>query len=281
MSTTNNIDFVKLPDARSLIDVQPLDYPNPYDYTKLHRHSYFEIIFITNGSGEQLIDTENYEIAGGDLYMIYPGQVHLMHRRSAEGMVVQFKKNVFEYIHPVKHHNFFNKSPKISCQPKEFQHLYELSQRIQQALKADQSESHVANHKAYSYLQIILLIMLELQHARVNTDKDSLVCSEYISQITANIGQLRKVHEYAEMMGCSTDKLNDVSKRLLGKTALEVIHEELLIEIRRLLLLQELSLKEIAYSLNFDTHGNFNAFIKSKTGLTPKELQQQVQEIYK
>jgi len=53
-----------------------------------------------------------------------------------------------------------------------------------------------------------------------------------------------------------------------------------LLEIRRLLLLNELSLKEIAYELNFDTQGNFNAFVKAKTQMTPKELQKAVLEIY-
>lgn len=281
MSSTNNIDFVKLPDASSLIDVQPLDYSNPYDFTKLHRHNYFEIILVQKGVGNQHIDADNYDIAGSEVYIIYPGQVHLMHRGTADGLVVQFKKNVFEYIHPVKHHNFYNKSPRINCDADQFKHLYELSGRIKESLAKDNERSQVANHKAYSYLQIMLLIMLELQHAKVNLDKDSLICSEYISQITSHINHLRKVSEYAELMNCGTDKLNDISKRLLGKTALEVIHEELLLEIRRLLLLNELSLKEIAYTLNFDTQGNFNAFVKSKTGLTPKELQLSVLEIYK
>jgi AraC-like DNA-binding protein len=74
-------------------------------------------------------------------------------------------------------------------------------------------------------------------------------------------------------MGTNADKLNFACKNSLGKTALKLIHEELVLEIRRLLLLNQLSLKEIAYELNFDSPANFSGFIKANTGLTPTELQ--------
>lgn len=280
MSSHNSIDLVRLPDARSIIDVQPLDYANPYDFTKLHRHDYFEIILVQSGTGTQQIDTEQYNIGEGNVFLIYPGQVHLMQRGTSDGWVLQFRKNAFDYIHQVKHHSFFNKSPEIQCDTNLFTHLSYLVQHIRNELEHKGELSQIANFKAYGYLQVILLNLLELQHGRLNADRDSLLCSEFISLITAHITELKKVSEYADKMSCSSDKLNDITKKVFGKTALEVIHEELLLEIRRMMLLNELSLKEIAYALNFDTPGNFNAFVKSKSGMTPGELQQHIQGIH-
>lgn len=276
---TPDIDYVHLPDKGKLLEVQPLDYPNPYDYKQLHRHDYFEVIFIESGEGTQFIDFHKTPITPGDIFIVYPGQVHLLKRQTAQGLVLQFRKNLFEHLHPLKHHNFYNQSPELHCDTAIFSHLYDLSGRIQHILQQPVN-SALSLQKACSYLQVILISLLELQQAQTGDNKSSFLLAQFISLITENIRLKRKVGEYAELMNCPPDKLNEICKKGLGKTALEIIHEELLLEIRRLLLLGELSLKEIAYELNFDTPGNFNAFVKTKTGMTPGQLQQSVLEIY-
>lgn len=276
---TPDIDYVHLPDKSKLLDVQPLDYPNPYDYKQLHRHDYFEVIFIESGEGTQFIDFHKTSMTPDDIFIVYPGQVHLLKRQTAQGLVLQFRKNLFEHLHPLKHHNFYNQSPELHGDTATFRHLYDLSGRIQQILQQP-AGSALSLQKACSYLQVILISLLELQQAQTGDNKTSFLLAQFISLITENIRLKRKVGEYAELMNCPPDKLNEICKKGLGKTALEIIHEELLLEIRRLLLLGELSLKEIAYELNFDTPGNFNAFVKTKTGMTPGQLQQSVLEIY-
>ena len=272
------IDYVHLPDEDKLLEIQPLDYPNPYDYKQLHRHDYFEVIFIESGTGNQFIDFNKLAMSPGNIFIVYPGQVHLMNRQSANGLVLQFRKNIFEYLHPLKHHNFYLQASGVHCDAITFSHLYDLCSRIQSLLQ--QPFTTLSRHKACSYLQIILISLVEAGQGQAVDNKTSMALAQYISLITENIRQKRKVSEYAELMNSTPDKLNELCKKGLGKTALEIIHEELMLEIRRLLLLDELSLKEIAYELNFDTPGNFNAFVKAKTGMTPGQLQQSVLEIY-
>lgn len=281
MSVKNQIDYVGLPDPGRLLMIQPLSYENPYNYKELHRHDYFEIIFIKNGTGSQHIDFDNHKMETGDIFIIYPGQVHLMNRNTAEGLLLQFRKDIFEYIHPLKHYSFYNKSSILNLSEDIFSHLLELSEKIKEIMFEQSGISSMARHKAFSYLQIILITLLEQQEQKVSFEKEHHLLSEFLTKVSENIHNLKKVNEYAELLNCTTDKLNSACKTAVDKTAHEVIHEELLLEIRRFMLLNELSLKEIAYELNFDTQGNFNAFIKAKTGLTPRELQTAVQDIYK
>ena len=277
MKDNHRIDYVHLPPTGQMPVVQKMDYPNPYDYKKLHRHDYFEIIIVQEGHGNQLIDLVNYNMIAGNIYIIYPGQVHIMHRDTANGLVLQFNKSAFEYMHPLKHHDFFTNSPLYNVDLDCFKHILDMAARMQRS-KAGATSLQL--HKSYNYLQIILISLLEAHHNRIDNTKESMLLSQFISLITDNIRSLKKVNEYADLMLCSTDKLNEACKTVLNKTALELIHEELMLEIRRLLLLNELSLKEIAYELNFDSQANFNAFVKSKTGFTPKEIQMSILEIY-
>lgn len=277
---TINIDHVVLPNPNQLLVVESIDYNNPYDYKALHRHDYFELIIVNKGKGKQIIDFESYDIGKEELYMIYPGQVHLMNRDTAQGTLIQFRKDLFEYIHPIKHYHLYFQGGYIPCTSQVFEEIYNTANKIKNIIKCS-NPTQYANQKAYSYLQIILLTIAELNAASLNNEKDVHIVDEYLSLLTDNIHNKKKVSEYSAIMGRSADKINESCKSSLGKTALELIHEELILEIRRLLLLNEYSFKEIAYELNFDSQGNFNAFVKSKTGMTPGALQQSVLDIYK
>lgn len=274
------LNYVELPQPNTLLTIQHLDYKNPYDYSKMHRHDYFEVMFIKQGGGSQIIDFNTYQLQANDIYIIYPGQMHLMDRRDANGLVIQFRKNIFEYIHAIKHYHLYHTNALVNSDISAFDHLFDITARMQALLQQTNQLSPIALHKAYSYLQIVLLSVVELnEKAQVNATGQPLL-SEYISLITHHINTKKKVAEYALLLGCTPEKLNDTCKKALGKTALQLIHEELLLEIRRLLLLNELSLKEISFQLNFDSQSNFSTFIKTHTSLTPKELQAAVLEIY-
>lgn len=269
---------VPLPHPGKLLIIEPLDYPNPYDFHHPHRHEYFEIILVKSGTGFQIIDFEAAAIQTGEVYTIYPGQVHLLERNTAQGMIIQFRKNVFEFIHPLKHSHFYFEKTGFTPNAETFDHLYSLTESIWELLQQEEL-SPFSIHKAYSYLQIILITLTEQHRDTASLQKDHVV-TQFLSLLPQYIKSKKKVSEYCDMMGCNPDKLNAACKNSLGKTALKLIHEEMLLEIRRLLLLDELSLKEIAYELNFDSPANFSGFIKSNTGLTPTELQSSILKIY-
>ncbi len=269
---------VILPDPHKMLVVEPLDYNNPYDYKSLHRHNYFEIIFVKEGNGSQLIDFTSHVMSAGDVFVIYPGQVHLMNRNTTNGILIQFRKDIFEYLHPLRHYQL-SAASRINTPATLFDHLYDIARRISELLRSSPL-SPMSIHKAYSYLKIILISLIESVSDRISNDKEHHILEEYLTLITTHIQTKKKVGEYSDLLNCSPDKLNDVCKRILGKSALELIHEELILEIRRLLLLNEFTLKEMAFHLNFDSQANFSAFIKTKTGMPPSTLQKTVLEIY-
>jgi len=266
-----SINPVTLPHPNKLLVIEPLDYPNPYDFHHPHRHDYFEIIMVNGGKGSQHIDFSHHAIEQGQLFAIYPGQVHLMQRGSATGLLIQFRKDIFEFINPVKHYHLYFREPGFTPDPATFEHLYSLALQIKELFGKD-SLSPLATYKAYSYLQILLISLTELKPQKTS-DPGNHTVSQFLSLLPQHIRTHKKVSEYCGLLSCSPDKLNQCCKSGLGKTALELIHEEMLLEIRRLLLMGRLSLKEVAYELNFDSQANFNGFIKSRTGLTPSELQ--------
>ncbi|HTF04460.1 MAG TPA: hypothetical protein VK826_10555, partial [Bacteroidia bacterium] len=58
--------------TEQIIHVRPIEYNNPYDFTREHRHDYFEILFFDTGGGEQLIDFVQHPVVANSCYIVFP-----------------------------------------------------------------------------------------------------------------------------------------------------------------------------------------------------------------
>ncbi|QLG45895.1 helix-turn-helix domain-containing protein [Costertonia aggregata] len=74
---------------------------------------------------------------------------------------------------------------------------------------------------------------------------------------------------YAEVLNIHPNYLNAIVKNNLGVTALQYIHKHILHLAKSYLTQTKLSIKEIAYQLQFDSPNNFNNFFKKHTQNTP------------
>ncbi len=82
---------------------------------------------------------------------------------------------------------------------------------------------------------------------------------------------LHSTSHYAARLSVHPNHLNAVVKNITGHTALSHIHNHLLQLSKAYLAQTDLSVKEIAYTLLFDSPNNFSAFFKKHTGMTPLE----------
>jgi AraC family transcriptional activator of pobA len=62
-----------------------------------HRHSFYHIVFFTEGDGYHTIDFEKFGVEAGQIYFMIPGQVHSWNFKSkADGFVINFSPDLFE-----------------------------------------------------------------------------------------------------------------------------------------------------------------------------------------
>jgi AraC-like DNA-binding protein len=81
--------------------------------------------------------------------------------------------------------------------------------------------------------------------------------------------------EYADLLYVTPNHLNALAQDLSGKTAGELIRDRVLLEAKRLLTNANMTVTEIAFSLNFRDNSYFNRFFKKKEGITPDEFRKQ------
>ena len=97
---------------------------------------------------------------------------------------------------------------------------------------------------------------------------------QYEDLIEAQFRTVRGISAYAQQMNLTPNHLNHICKKVLGKTASQLLNERIIIEAQRLLMHTAQSVKEIGYQLGFEDPSYFIRFFKKNTDQTPIAFQQ-------
>lgn len=263
--------------------IDEISHNNPYDFRQIHRHNYYEILLFSNeNGGEQIIDFENYKIKTNTVYIIKPKQIHLMKNIVGEnGFSIQFTEEFFKVnFSSLEGIELLQKATVLALKDLAYNKLLSLSKRT---LSCFSNESELSHRKVINYIGLILIEILEVilkQQDNENIKQNNL-SQNFTSLVQKEIRTIRNVQEYANLLNISTNKLNTEIRERLGKSPKEVIQEYLLLEIKRLMVVNELSHKEISFYLNFDSQNSYNRFISNCTNQTPTELKNSLNEFHK
>lgn len=95
--------------------------------------------------------------------------------------------------------------------------------------------------------------------------------------VEKNFRKLHQVQDYSALLHKSPKTISNLFSKHGGKSPLEVIHDRLLLEAKRLLMYTDKTTKEIAYELGFSDIPNFSRFFKKSTQLSPSNYRSEHQ----
>ncbi|MEL6559629.1 MAG: helix-turn-helix transcriptional regulator [Bacteroidota bacterium] len=261
------------------LKVESVGYNNPYDFSRIHRHSYFELMFFDHATGEGIntIDFYEYPINKFSLHIVYPNQVHLMKRTSEDnGLIVQFTK---EYLMtgPV---NFqpewlylLQTNPVKDLNKEQFEKLFRIFSHLKDLTKQEAVfRSLIIRH----YFQYAMFNLLEMLNDGLSVRSGNLALN-FMLLAETHFREKRTVSDYADMLNVSVKKLNKEVKAGLGKPPLQLLHDLRAIEIKRLMLTGDHSHKEISYLLHFDSQASYTRFVNRYFEMSPSMLKQSLQ----
>jgi AraC family transcriptional regulator, transcriptional activator of pobA len=85
---------------------------------------------------------------------------------------------------------------------------------------------------------------------------------------------MKSIKEYARELNITSVHLNRICQATVGKPALQIVHDFLILEAERFLKHTDLHVSEIAYRLNFDDPAYFSRFFKKYAGASPKQYRE-------
>ncbi|MEW7289248.1 AraC family transcriptional regulator [Aquimarina sp. 2304DJ70-9] len=245
-----------------------------------HRHlNLFQIIWVTDGVGNIMVDEKKYEMRKGTLFCISPGVVHACENSTDfKGFVIHFSPDVllsqketfsgFKTIDGIIHDKLVVVKANKTEQKKINTIILDIwSESDQEYIKKDRMIS--------SYLNILMIQVQRQLHSiqDVGLDRSStIIVNSFREKIELHYKQERSVAYYASLLHITPTYLNDTVKKITGKTAGELIRERIILEAKRLLIFSTLSTSEIAFELSFEDNAYFWKFFKKYVSISPKKF---------
>jgi len=261
---------------------------NLESYLKPHKKDHFFIIVIENGKLQVQIEDKVHSLKSGKISVVFPEQVHFVSEPSDDlkGKIILFEEILFcsDILKNELSTYNVNLSTQLNCtilSPEDFEqglHAIEIIKGIYQ------KPSLIKKEQARFHIKIFLLGLIESVHGlhpilhKETADKPIYV--RFKKLLNQHYKEQRTVQYYAEELAITPKKLNSITKKHCGETAIQAIHNRILIEIKRQLLFSDLSHKEIAFDLGFNSPSALNKFVKAKLKETPTELQQELAQMY-
>ncbi len=249
---------------------------------QVHRHNYYMLMLVNQGSGRQLVDFQSYAASPGMVFLMYPGQVHAWESYSGlEGYLIFFTPAFFTQRYNnnnLLEFPFFNSSyhsPFLKVDAPQFQHLNNL---LACMLREYEQKPEDYLKTLRSYLNIFLYECKRQYQQREavehrSQDKSSVLLVRQFEQlIETHFREKHLVREYAELLLLTPNYLNAVCNKVLGKSAGSLIRERIMLEARRLLLHDNRTVAEIGSWLNFDDNSYFSRFFKKYEGRSPEQF---------
>ena len=244
-----------------------------------HRHDFYEVLYLSKGSGFHVIDGNKYEIQPPSVFFMSPGQAHKIEFSSdIEGYIFIFTSEFylinqnnqnrlieFPFFFTIKQDN-----PPLILDNK--QDVIFLESLFKKAI------SEIKNRDNFSVelLRSIVDLILTFCSTNYKTDefqlakgKGHIVVKKFYQLVEEYYDQNLSVAEYADKLAITANHLTQTVTQLTGKSSSQIIKAKQILEIKRLLVHTNLNVTEIALRLNFHDQSYFTKFFKRETGHSP------------
>lgn len=269
MTSPVSIKFTHPISSKKFLIFSIQDCPDSY-LNSIERDEFFEIIWYQE---EALDQSEHF------LYLIPPFRSAAVSLAGKKGYIIAFKREYLEEDdkeYALDVFNLFNlqgQTSLLSVNKETNQNLKYLHILMDYECKNELGSFLVVK----SLLKVFLLHLIRVnQHAFMNQDVNQKRVYEFCILLDLNYDKERKASFYADKLGITEKRLNQILKEKMNRTITQLVHARLILEAKRKLTASEATIKEIAFELKFEGHSYFSRFFKKQTGTTPEDFKKEL-----
>jgi AraC family transcriptional regulator, transcriptional activator of pobA len=217
------------------------------------------LVLCKQGNATIVIDENEFALNENQVITITSGQIHFF--KNIDGQI-----DIIELIFHNGLFCHFGMNEVITLKTNTANDLF---LKIETELKTKPYQYLISTH---NYIELILI---ELNRAKVeNGDeiwKPEALFLKFLEMVRTHFSESYTLANFSEKLQTTEAKLNELSKLYTNKTAQNVIFSLTVSEAKRMLIYQNLSIKEVAYQLGFNDPFYFSNFFKKHTLISPKE----------
>ncbi|MFI8916652.1 helix-turn-helix domain-containing protein [Streptomyces sp. NPDC053513] len=235
-----------------------------------HRHTFYEIVHVVEGSGAHVLDAERYEVRPPQLGVILPGQVHHWEGvRGLEGSLVLFTPEFLLGDGDEGLLRRLGERPWVG--------LDDASHERTSLLMAELAEEYRCGADGFagvlrSLLHVLLVRAARLPGAAVRPAPVRGIAEEFVRLAGRAGADGLSVRECAERLGVSPGHLAEAVRAATGRTPAALLREARTREAQRLLVSTGMSIRQVASRVGFADPAYFCRFFRRETGRTPGDF---------
>jgi len=241
-----------------------------------HSHNFYLLVLFTKGSGFHTIDFDTYEIQPNSLFVLKPGQVHSWQLSEDIGGYIAFYSqevyNVYFGMKQIDDYSFFRdlkNSPEMilnDFQTKEISNYFDL------ILEENNRNEFKKIDKLLNLLDVIHIELARIYESKLEHNLHSyhVKIQELEQLVNLHFKSEKLPSFYADKMNISLKHLNRICKNILDCTLTEFIYNKIILESKRLLSTNSMTIGEVANELGFENYSYFTKVFKKYTNMTPK-----------
>lgn len=265
------------------MDKQPYDSGDILLDKGIHRDSHYIFTCMESGHVRMMVDFKTVEARESTIFCVLPGQVH-------QGLLM---KNVCGWFVAVKAElvpdtvrSFFDECLG-EIQPLSMdKNLVKNLNTTAGLLHASYTNEMLSTKEGFLIVQSLLnafLGMFALMYSRKNISPASdenralQLSRAFRILVRKDFKTMKSPSEYAAALNITRGYLTETVREVTGKPVQHWIHQEILIEAKRLLVFTNLSIKEVAYELGYSDHTYFSRLFSKLEDRSPSEFRNQHQ----
>lgn len=251
---------------------------------KPHAHDFEELIVGMKGRLDHFVDFKSNTIEAPLVSFIAKGKVHRVITLTQDGdfdmWVLRFRSEFIAETIFQLYNSFHNNADNILQTGTCFNRLNTICEIINQEMKQSTPDLSIVR-----LLLSALFIMIESERKKSaeNIDSAHTVQNEtfinFLKILEDNFRRPLNVEFYAEKLFMSSRNLNLICQKIMNQSVSEIIETRKLTEAKNLLASTNKSISEIGFELGYNEKSYFSNVFKKKSGQTPSEFRDEMQNL--
>lgn len=253
----------------------------PEKYTA-HRDDYYLFLFMNTEKTVFNIDFEEIQVQGEQLFYVRPNQIHFT-------PVMRKVKGCFLAINPMlvdnNSRNLFEKQfttqKPIASSVSVSANLIQTAHLLHTAMQEPPTTflRGVILNLANAFIGIIAeQYSRQLNELHQTKSRSLSIAHQFKALLSDKFKTMKSPSQYADELNYSLSHLNDSVKITTGFPVSYWIHQQVILEAKRLLYYTDMNVREIAFSLGYEDYTYFSRLFSKVAGMSPNAFRRKFHE---
>lgn len=242
-----------------------------------HRDDYYIFAFQEQGYIKMMIDFKEVVIEGSAILCVFPGQVHYgtIALDTKAWFIAMDVSWINENLRPVFDQSNTESQPAF-LNADEAGLLKKYLLLLDEAYKSDKNllfNTLTLHAMTDAYLSIFASFYSADKEAEMQSDlRTVIITRQFKKLLLTDFRTVKSPSAYAAALNISPSYLNEAVKKTTGSPVSYWIHQEILLEAKRMLFYTDHTVKEIAHNLGYDDHTYFIRIFSKTEGMAPLQF---------